>query len=509
MKNNLQTFLGIIMLSMTLTAYSQPGVINTSTNASINATGTPANVSAMLDVSSLNKGILVPRVTLSTTISYLPIVGPPTNSLLVYNTTTAGTIPNNVVPGFYYWDGSLNRWVALGSGSGGSGNAWLLFGNGGTIPGTNFIGTTDLKDLVFKRGGFEAGRLNNSNTSWGLGCLISNTLGNSNTATGVSALNANTEGGENTANGYGALKVNTKGNQNTATGFSALGANITGGANTANGYNALKSNTLGTNNTASGWNALKSNTLGGSNTAYGHNALSSNIGNNNAPETGNGNTATGSQALKLNTYGNFNTAIGYNALSSNIYDFNNPQSGSGNTAIGKEALKLNTTGFNNTAVGLLAGNSMSTGNNNIIIGANQFVAITPNGSGSNELNIGGTIYGTAIGLPTSRIGIGTSSPNATLQVNGSISASAVRETGTSHNVSETDYFIHFIGGASSTMVLPLLTVNGRILIIANHNTGPITITNASYISGLGATTSIAAGTEITLIFDGTGWVRAN
>ncbi len=27
-------------------------------------------------------------------------------SLLVYNTATAGTSPNNVTPGFYYWNGA-------------------------------------------------------------------------------------------------------------------------------------------------------------------------------------------------------------------------------------------------------------------------------------------------------------------------------------------------------------------------------------------------------------------
>ena len=59
----------------------------------------------------------------------------------MYNTATAGIPPHNVWPGFYYWDGS--KWVRLLSGSGTSGEAWLLQGNSGTTPGTHFLGTTD------------------------------------------------------------------------------------------------------------------------------------------------------------------------------------------------------------------------------------------------------------------------------------------------------------------------------------------------------------------------------
>ena len=52
-------------------------------------------------------------------------------------------------------------------GSGGSG--WLLTGNAGTTPGTNFIGTTDDKDLVFKRNNAQTGRLGVDYTVLGYG----------------------------------------------------------------------------------------------------------------------------------------------------------------------------------------------------------------------------------------------------------------------------------------------------------------------------------------------------
>lgn len=76
-------------------------------SVSINSTGAPSDGSAILDVSSGNKGILIPRVGLTSALDVTTIPSP-TVSLLVYNTATAGTSPNNVVPGFYYWQ--TNKW---------------------------------------------------------------------------------------------------------------------------------------------------------------------------------------------------------------------------------------------------------------------------------------------------------------------------------------------------------------------------------------------------------------
>lgn len=66
----------------------------------------------MLDVASSNKGVLIPRVSLTSTADISTIVSPAT-SLLVYNTSTIGTPPNNVSPGYYYWTGT--KWSIVGS----------------------------------------------------------------------------------------------------------------------------------------------------------------------------------------------------------------------------------------------------------------------------------------------------------------------------------------------------------------------------------------------------------
>ena len=71
---------------------------------------TTPNASAKLDVFSSNKGFLPPRVTLIST-SDATTISSPVAGLLIYNTATAGTSPNNVTPGYYYFDGT--KWQRL------------------------------------------------------------------------------------------------------------------------------------------------------------------------------------------------------------------------------------------------------------------------------------------------------------------------------------------------------------------------------------------------------------
>ena len=70
---------------------------------------------ALLDIASNDKGIMVPRVALTSANVASPIINPSGGALpestLVYNTTTAGVGENEVTPGFHYWDGT--KWVKL------------------------------------------------------------------------------------------------------------------------------------------------------------------------------------------------------------------------------------------------------------------------------------------------------------------------------------------------------------------------------------------------------------
>jgi hypothetical protein len=86
------------------------GNILNAQNVGIGSTSFTPDASAGLDVNFTDKGLLIPRVALTNTSSTSPITSP-ANSLLVYNTATAG----DVTPGYYYWDGS--QWVRFATGT--------------------------------------------------------------------------------------------------------------------------------------------------------------------------------------------------------------------------------------------------------------------------------------------------------------------------------------------------------------------------------------------------------
>jgi polyhydroxybutyrate depolymerase len=91
--------LSIIFISITQTIFSQIG---------INSSGSAAAASAMLDVSSANKGLLIPRVALQHVFDNSTIPNP-TLSLMVFNTN--GNLPEG--RGYYGWNGEY--WVLIKS----------------------------------------------------------------------------------------------------------------------------------------------------------------------------------------------------------------------------------------------------------------------------------------------------------------------------------------------------------------------------------------------------------
>jgi hypothetical protein len=97
-------------------------------------------------MADVNKGLLINRVSLLATDNNSPVTGPVTG-LMVYNTNTASTGSTQVYPGFYYWDGDNNKWIAMG---GTNGRDWSLLGNTGTDATINFLGTLDATDFVLK-----------------------------------------------------------------------------------------------------------------------------------------------------------------------------------------------------------------------------------------------------------------------------------------------------------------------------------------------------------------------
>ncbi|MCF6130617.1 tail fiber domain-containing protein [Flavobacterium sp. AS60] len=345
--------------------------------------GTTPNASAKLEINATDRGLLIPNVALEATNNGTSPIASPATSLLVYNTATAGTSPNNVVPGYYYWDGV---WVPLATGL--SNNNWNILGNTNIVDGTNFMGTgaSTNVDVAFRRNNAAAGKIGATSTSFGVGALpagaattstafgtnalLANTTGANNVAVGNGALAANISGAGNTAVGTSALALNTA-TGNTALGISALAANTNATNNTAVGNLALAANNTGTDNTSLGFQALRNNTgAGATNTAVGSNALFTNT-------TAAGNTAVGFSALRLNAATTGNTAVGYQALRYHI--------AANNTAVGYDALRgaaagMNASAANNTAVGYAALTANLVGASNTALGASALAANTATGN---------------------------------------------------------------------------------------------------------------------------------
>lgn len=220
------------------------------------------------------------------------------------NYTITNTSQLNTVPYSQFAENSLYASY--------SGDSWKKNGNVVDLN-TDFIGSTNDVDVVFKRNNIKAGAISkNDNISFGVGTFPN---------------------------------INSSASNNSAFGARALNSNISGFNNTAVGTNALLSNN-GDFNTAVGVGSSFAITDGDSNTSMGHFSLKTN-------STGSFNTAIGKQSLEIAT-GDQNTAIGWSSLG-------NLTTGGGNIAIGKLANVPTATANNQLSIGnVIYGTNMGT-----------------------------------------------------------------------------------------------------------------------------------------------------
>jgi hypothetical protein len=449
---------------------------------------TTINGSSLLELesSSSNKGLLLPRISLTNTTTWGLVTNTPVNGMIVYNTSTSITSSNISYPiipggaGVYYWDGT--GWVASNPSSA-NGNFWNLSGNAGTNSATNFLGTTDNHALKLKVNGQMAGFIDSTSTKGNLFLGLLAGASNARAATmntfiGIAAgattnpTNATTpaDGFKNSALGYNALALNSTGYENTALGYITMQQNSTGIQNTAVGSQAMAAALGGNFNTALGYKALQNSTTASSNnTALGYWAM----GNNNYTNSGFNNVAVGSFAYNLSTSGNNNVAVGAQALSAATGATNN------NVSIGSSSMSSFTgTGGNNTAVGSSSGGTLTTGSNNTFLG---YTTALSNGTLTNATAVGanayvaqnnsmvlGSINGVNGATANTSVGIGTTTPNSSLQVSGSVSTAIVTVTG-SYTFTSADYTVIFTGSSSApTFTLPdPTTCKGRMYRLVN------------------------------------------
>ncbi len=396
-------FILLVTVFLAQTVFSQ---------VAVNNSGNAADASAMLDVSSTSKGMLVPRMTTSQRTA----ISSPATGLLVFDTSTKS---------FWFYDAGVSGWMEIKASNN---NSTLADADEDTK--VEVEKTADNDMISFSQAGIEYfqmknGRLNIENTgsSVFIGNLAGehdnlsdnynvfvgqlagkeNTSGDYNVAVGAVSFSTNTTGSENVALGSYALSNSPTASKNVAVGSYALYSD-SADYNVALGYKALNKNTTGEANFAGGYKALFWNTSGKGNVAIGKEALFKNSNNSYLVAIGDSalmnnygdrNVAVGSKAMLYNTSGNDNTAVGFNSLKNNVNGFHNTAigdssmynttSGYYNTAVGSSSLFTNNAGICNTAVGYQAMKTNFDGEKNVAVG---YKSLYKNTSGNNNTAVG-------------------------------------------------------------------------------------------------------------------------
>lgn len=334
-------------------------------NIAINNTGAPPDSSAILDLQSASKGLLIPRMDSTARMA----IANPANGLLVFDTDHTK----------FYCHAS-GEWVEVMS------DYTSVLVDKDTDTKIEVEKNPDDDIIQFEVGGVEAWRMVKdriepldphgsifigkgsgndptvyqfANVAIGDSALSMND-GHYNVAIGYESLMANTNGGSNIAVGAGTMNNNLSGDHNVGVGSNALRLNQSGGYNVAIGSSALYRNITGFSNVGIGRSALgSSNHNGDYNVALGAFALNKNA-------DGNRNVAIGNLALRNSYRTDQQVAIGDSALILNGSDFF-PDHQYYNTAIGAGSLAQSDTGAYNTALGYHAGRNVL-GSGNVFLG---------------------------------------------------------------------------------------------------------------------------------------------
>jgi hypothetical protein len=437
---SLTTFSLSVLLSMAAgTAFAQTGVGLGTLNP---------DASAALDVASTSKGVLFPRVTL-TSATDASTVANPAAGLTLYN--TSASIGGKAQLVYNSGTSAAPNWAPLGTG-----NYWSLAGNSGTNAASSYVGTADSVALTLRVNNRQVAQFQPGGALWFGDKLLNQYLGdhagfNTQSASFFGPPQGNNQffgsytGYSNVYGGYNqyiGAQAGYKGDGSFNQGIGYQAAYMGGGINNQSiGYQAGYS-TSGTNITSGsanqfiGYQAGYNNVGGAQNQFIGYQAGFTATGYSGSFANMPTNQFIGYQAGYATTNGNQNSYIGYASGRNGTSNGNNTyvgyqsglgvRTGSSNTFVGSGAGSNNADcGNSNTALGINAG-AYSTGSHNTMLGANTStgnykyaVAIGSQAAATadNVMVLGGT------GTAAVKVGIGVSAPTEVLQVQGNILAS--------------------------------------------------------------------------------------
>jgi hypothetical protein len=416
-------------------------------------TSTP-QPSALLELKSDDKGLLVPRITSAKRDGMMA----PAKGLMVYVIDDSS---------FYFYDGAWRRLTPANE-------TWNIQGNGGMDENLNFIGTTDSKPIKFRvknalqmqldsvgrlqlfsprlslfigNGAGQAITTGNLNNFVGSGAGYYNTTGSFNSFIGSVAGYNNTTGNSNTFIGALAGYNNTTGTTNYFAGASAGYNDSTGSFNHFTGYLAGYNTTTGSSNYFNGYLAGLNNTTADSNHFDGFEA---GLGN----TTGSANYCSGYKSGYQNVTGSFNTLVGSlsdvlsdNLIKAGAIGYNAKVSQSNSFVIGGTGVDAVNVGIGTTAPQAKLDINSNTAFSNVAIfrGNGGFAQIFVTQGGTTITDLGSYATGgyTGTNTPgdfkirtgaidrmflqytTGNVGIGTNTPSQTLDVAGNIALAGV------------------------------------------------------------------------------------